>query len=35
MYHLNDSIDIQNYCNQAQFLDKEIIMNCLVTEMFA
>ena len=29
MSHLSNSIDIKNYCNQAQFLNKEIIMKCL------
>ena len=31
MFHLNDSINILNCWNQAQFLNKEIIMNCLAT----
>ena len=38
MYHLNDSfdsIDIWNCCNQAQFLNKEIIMKCLTIKFFA
>ena len=35
MYHLNDSIDIWNYWNQVQVLNKEIIMKCLVIKTFA
>ena len=38
MYHLNDSfdsIDIWNCSNQAQFLNKEIIMKCLAIKFFA
>ena len=35
MFHLNDSINILNCCNQAQFLNKEIIMKCVAIEFFA
>ena len=35
MYYLNDSIDLWNCCNQARFLNKEIIMECTVIKIFA
>ena len=28
VHHLNDSIYMENYCNQAQFLKEKIIMKC-------
>lgn len=32
--YLNFSIDIKNYCNEAQFLMEEIIMRCLTIKVF-
>ena len=34
-FHFNDSVEISSYCNQAQFLNKEISWNWLVIEFFA
>ena len=35
VYHLNNSIDKWNCSNQAQFLNREIFMKCLVIKIFA
>ena len=35
MFHLTYSIDIENCCKQAEFLNKEIIMKYLVVKPFA
>ena len=35
VHHLSDSIYVWNSCNQAQFLNKEIIMECLAIKIFA
>ena len=35
MFHLSDSIDIKDCCNQAQCLNKEIITKCLAIKIFA
>ena len=35
MFHWNDSVSMENSCNQAQFLKKEIIMKYLAGKIFA
>ena len=34
MFQSNDFIDIENCCNEAQFLNNEIIIRCLTIKMF-
>ena len=33
MFHLIDSIDEENCCNQTQFLNKETVMKCLAVKL--
>ena len=35
VHYLNNSIYLWNCCNQAQFLDKKVIMKCLAIKIFA